>query len=136
MLKLTSILLIILPLIFPNPSFAQNPQPWSGRCVATVITSKGTFTDIATIQGVECLVANLLQFVTYAAGVVFLFMFISGGFSYLFSSNDPKKVAAAGATLTSAFIGLIGIVASWFILRFIANFTGIPNLTNFVIPGP
>lgn len=129
-------LLASFSLLLPLPLYAQNPQPWGGHCVASVTTSQGTYDDIATIQGLECLVANVLQFVTYAAGLVFLFMFIRGGFSYLFSSGDPKKAESASSTITSAFFGLVGVLVSWFILRFIANFTGIPNITNFVIPGP
>jgi len=60
-------------------------------------------------------------------------MFISGGYKYLFSGSEPKAVAAA-STLTSAFIGLIGIIASWLILKLIQDFTGI-NVTMFTIPG-
>ena len=50
------------------------------------------------------------------------------------SSNDEKAVAAAGSTLTSAIIGLVGIIASWLILSFIQKFTGI-NITKLIIPG-
>ncbi|MBP9817812.1 hypothetical protein KBC75_03620 [Candidatus Shapirobacteria bacterium] len=108
------------------PVYAQAPAAWAGRCVA-----QG---DVATIQGFECLFYNVLQIVTYAAGVAFLFMFITGGFQYLYSSNDAKKVAGASATLTMAIAGLVGLIASWFILRLIQNFTG-ANVTNFIIPG-
>jgi hypothetical protein len=112
------------------PSFAQSPKAWTGRCVGT-----GTNTDIPTIQGFECLFFNILQFIVFFAGLIFLFMFISGGFKYLTSGSDDKAVAAASGTLTSAIIGLIGIIASWLILSFIQKFTGI-NVTQLLIPGP
>jgi len=89
--------------------------------------------DVATIQGIECLFANVLQVIVLLAGLAFLFMFISGGFQYLLSSGDPKKVAASGSTLTMAFLGLIGVIGSWLILRLIENFTGV-KLTEFKIP--
>jgi uncharacterized membrane protein len=82
----------------------------------------------------ECLFFNVLQVIVIFAGLAFLFMFISGGFKYLFSGNEQKSVAAAGATLTMAFIGLVGIIASWLILSFIQKFTGV-NVTQFKIPG-
>ncbi|HWS48949.1 MAG TPA: hypothetical protein VN174_02795 [Candidatus Methanoperedens sp.] len=136
----------ILALLFLNsatPIYAQTTKTWSsqagGRCVKTV-TSNGnglgdvTYNDIASIQGLECLFYNVLQVVVIIAGLAFLFMFISGGFKYLFSSNEQKAVAAASSTLTMAIIGLIGIIASWLILSFIQKFTGI-NITQFVIPG-
>lgn len=120
---------VISYLTFVIPALAQSPQAWTGRCVGT-----GTNTDIPTIQGIECLFYNILQFVVFFAGLIFLFMFISGGFKYLTSGGDEKAVAAAGSTLTSAIIGLIGIIASWLILSFIQKFTGI-NVTKLIIPG-
>jgi len=116
-------------LLFTPPIIAQSPKAWTGRCVGT-----GTNTDIPTIQGFECLFYNILQFIVFFAGLIFLFMFISGGFKYMASSNDEKAVAAAGSTLTSAIIGLVGIIASWLILSFIQKFTGI-NITKLIIPG-
>ena len=107
-----------------SPIYAQTK--WTGKCVA-----QG---DVATIQGLECLFYNILQVIVAIAGLVFLFMFISGGYSYLFSGGDEKKVAQASSTLGHAVIGLIGIIISWFILRFISDFTGV-NVTDFVIPG-
>jgi len=114
---------------FVIPALAQSPQAWTGRCVGT-----GANSDIPTIQGVECLFYNILQFIVFFAGLIFLFMFISGGFKYLGSGGDEKAVAAAGSTLTSAIIGLVGIIASWLILSFIQKFTGI-NVTQLIIPG-
>lgn len=122
-------LLLSLFLINTKTSFAADPAAWTGKCVGT-----GDASDVATIQGFECLFGNILQVIVYFAGLAFLIMFINGGFQYLFSSKDSKKVAAASSTLTMSIIGLAGIIISWFILRFITNFTGI-NVLNFIIPG-
>ena len=129
-------ILILIPLflIIVNPVLAQNTQPWGSRCVKTVTVGGNTYNDIPTIQGFECLFYNILQIIITLAGFVFLFMFISGGFKYLFSGSEQKAVASASSTLTTAIIGLIGIIASWFILKFIQDFTGI-NITIFKIPG-
>ena len=116
-----------------SPIQAQETKDWAtqqpGRCVGT-----GVAKDVATIQGLECLFYNVLQVIVYFAGIAFLFMFISGGFKYLFSSGEQKAVSAASSTLTMAIIGLVGIIASWLILSFIQKFTGI-NVTQFKIPG-
>jgi hypothetical protein len=127
---------------FITPVFAQT-SAWNtqqpGRCVKSITVNPNglgnvTYNDIATVQGFECLFFNVLQVIVFFAGLAFLFMFISGGFKYLFSSGEQKAVAAASSTLTMAFIGLIGIIASWLIISFIQKFTGI-SITNFVIPG-
>lgn len=123
----------------PLPIFAATSSWNNGRCTKSVTVNPNglgqtTYGDIATIQGLECLFANVLQVIVTLAGLAFLFMFISGGFKYLFSSGEQKAVAAASSTLTTAFIGLIGVIASWLILKFIQSFTGI-NIIEFVIPG-
>lgn len=124
--------------ILPSPVNAQTTKDWNkqqpGRCVKTVNINGQSFDDIATIQGFECLFYNILQVIVTIAGLAFLFMFISGGYKYLFSGGESKAVAAASSAITSAFIGLIGVVASWLILKLIQDFTGI-NVTIFKIPG-
>ena len=116
--------------VFTSPIHAQT-KTWGGTCIASDIG--GGSNDVATIQGIECLFFNVLQVIVWVAGIAFLFMFINGGFQYMFSDNDPKKVAVASSTLTMAIAGLIGLIASFFILRFIQNFTGV-NVTDFIIP--
>ena len=112
----------------PVTVFAQGTV-WSTRCVQTV---KGV--DVPTIQGFECLFANVLKVVVTVAGLAFFIMFIVGGFQYMQTSNDPKAVAAASSTLTYAVIGLVGVIISWLILAFIYQFTGV-DVTKFQI-GP
>ena len=129
------LLIIILTQFFAlfflaTPTLAQ-PKPWTaGLCVGTEGTK---FEGVATIQGFECLFFNILQVITVFAGLAFFVMFIVGGFQYLTSKNEPKAVALASNTLTMSFIAVIGIMLSWFVLRFITNFTGI-DVLNLRIP--
>ncbi len=99
---------------------------WSGTCV-----SNG---DVATIQGFECLFANILKVVMGAAGLVFFAMLVVGGFKFITSGGDPKKMASASSTLTLAFVSVLGVIVSWLILLLIQNFTGV-NVTEFKIGG-
>ena len=75
---------------------------------------------------------NIAQVIVYFAGLVFFIMFIRGGFSYLTSGGDPKKTAKATSTLTMAIIGLVGVIVSFLIIKFIDSFTGV-NVTEFNI---
>lgn len=110
---------------FSTPIHAQTE--WTGGCVGP-----NDLSDVPTIKGFHCLFYNILQVIVYIAGVASLFMFIIGGYKYMFSDNDPKKVAIASSTLTMAIIGLVGIIASYFILRFIQEFTA-TDVTDFTI---
>jgi hypothetical protein len=119
-------------LFHPSTILAQTTQEWAtkdARCVGS-----GDFTDVATIQGLECLFYNVLQVIVFFAGLAFFYMFISGGYNYLFSGGDSKKIASASSTLTMAILGLVGVIGSWLILSLIEKFTGVA-ITKFLIPG-
>lgn len=110
-----------------KPAHAQMIKEWEGRCV-----SNG---DVATIQGFECVFYNILQIIMPIAGFIFFAMLINGGFKYIFSSGDPKKMASASSTLSLSIIGIIGVIASYFIIQLIAHFTGINAIKTLTIPG-
>lgn len=113
----------ITKIFLPHPALAQT-KVWSGNCVSN--------NDVATIKGFECLFQNVITVIVSLAGFVSLAMLIVGGFKYLTSGGDPKKIATASTTLTYAVIGIVGIIISWLILLFIKEFTGI-DVTIFKI---
>lgn len=130
---LLSFLTLIVLASSVNPAYAQDTKAW--KDIPTSSTKSCVYdTDVATIQGFECLFYNILQVIVYFAGIAFFVMFIYGGFQYLFSGNDPKKTATASSTLTMAIIGVAGVIISWLILSLIKTFTGV-DVTQFAIPG-
>lgn len=97
---------------------------WDPKCLVQ---------DVATIQCFESVFENVVQTILSLAAVALFIMFVVGGFSFLFSGGDQKKLEKARGTLTNAIIGLVVIVASFLILRTIGVFTGV-DVTKFVIP--
>ncbi len=91
--------------------------------------------DVATFTCLEPLFKNVIQAIIALAGVALFIMFLIGGFSFLFSGGDPKKLESARGTITNAIIGLIVIVAAYIILRIIEVFTGVP-VTKFGVTIP
>jgi len=63
--------------------YAQGSVWNTTRCMSTIDPT------VPTIQGFECLFANVLKVIVTVAGLAFLIMFIVGGFQYMQSSNDP-----------------------------------------------
>lgn len=128
-----------------NAQTAWSSQPNGARCTVSHYLKNGPVSKLngvadaakntPSIQGLECLFYNILQVIVYFAGLAFLIMFIYGGFQYLFMGDDPKKAAVAQSTLTLSFMGLIGVIFSFLIIKFIQNFTGV-NVMDFAIPGP
>ena len=117
----------LLNFFLPHPAYAATDS-WSN------INSNCVSGDVATIQGLNCLFQNIAQVVIYFAGIVFFIFFIKGGFSYLTSGGDPKRIAKAIHTLTFSFFSLAGVILAFLIMKFIKDFTGI-NVTDVNIPG-
>ena len=88
--------------------------------------------DVATIGSLTSLITNLIRSIVALSGVVLLVMLLAGGISFLFSGGDQKKLEKAKGTLTAAFMGLLILVGSFLILKFIQTFTGV-NITTFSI---
>ena len=101
-------------------------------------TWTGCFTDFAEAQDVaqisclEPLFKNLVQTVVAFTGVALFVMLLVGGFTFLFSGGDQKKLDQAKGTLTTAIVGLVVIVSAFLILKTIQVFTGVP-ITKFQI---
>ena len=83
----------------------------------------------AKIKDLAVIIERVLNVFLQLAGLAAFIMIIVGGFQYLTAGNDPKKTQAAGQTITFAIIGLIAVIAAWFILLFIEKFTGV-NITE------
>ncbi len=89
--------------------------------------------DVATISSLVSVFGNVIRAVTAFAGVVLFVMLVIGGFTFLFSGGDQKKLEKAKGTISNAIIGLALLVGSYLILLIIQKVTGIQNLTIFQI---
>ncbi len=94
----------------------------------------GVQDGVANFKSLETVFSNILGVVTALAGLAVFVLLILGGFSFLTSEGDPEKIKKATAMITSALVGLVLIIASWFILRLIEQFTGV-QITILSIPG-
>lgn len=134
MQQIISITTLILSFFFVlSPIARAQSTAWSGGCVHGY-TSSGQVdpaADVATIQGIECLVANLLATAITIIGIAAFVMFLVGGFKYLTSGSDSKGVSAGKGAITYAIIGIVVALASFLILRFIVQFTGVQSLLFF-----
>lgn len=104
---------------------AGGPQAWSEGCQSD---------GVATIQGIECLLANVLSVAITLMGITGFVMMIFGAFRYLVSGGNSKETETARKTLTYAVIGIVVALASYIILNLIAEFTGVRTILDFQIP--
>ena len=85
--------------------------------------------DVATIGSIPSLFKNIVQAAVAFAGVVLFVMLLIGGFNFLFSGGDQKKLEAAKGTISSAIIGLVVLISAYIIFSLIKLFTGV-DVTN------
>lgn len=95
---------------------------WSGCFENTVANADG----VATIKCIVPLFESLIKGVLALSGVALFVMLVVGGFNFLLSGGDPKKLEAARGTLTSAVIGLVVIVVAFLIIKTVEVATGAP----------
>jgi len=67
------------------------------------------------------------------ASVVFLFIIITGGISYMTAGGDKEKKVAASTRLTNGVIGLAIVLCLFAIAQLLSSLFGI-NLLEFTIP--
>lgn len=114
-------------LAFPSQAQAQT-EAWSGVCVDTVNT------DVATIQGFQCLIANVLSVALTLIGIAGFIMLVVGSMRWMLSGGNAQNVEKAKNTMTFAVVGLIVGLSSFIILNLVAEFTGVKSILQFTIP--
>jgi hypothetical protein len=123
--------LAVLGLSLPTPAMAQQTQAWSGVCVADA-TGFGSG-DVATIQGLQCLIANVFSIAITVIGFAGFVMMIVASFRWLVSGGNSKNTETARNTFTYAVIGLVVALSAFIVLNLISAFTGVTVIQQFKI---
>lgn len=123
---------LFLIIALPNPVQAQTFQ-WKGVCVGSEKTGANSET-VATIQGFECLIANVFVVFITLIGLSGFVMFVYASFRWLLSGGDSKGTQAARNTMTYSIVGLVVALSAFIVINLIAEFTGINAIKAFRIP--
>ena len=91
--------------------------------------------DVMTLRGLEGVFANIVRVVIGLGAIALFIMLLIGGFNYITAGGDPKKSAAARATITHALLGITLIASAYMIIRIIDAVTGV-DLSTFRIYQP
>lgn len=119
--------LVSLSFVIPAQAQAQT-RAWSGVCLA------GSSGDVPTIQGLECLIANIFTVIITLIGLGGFVMFILGAFKWLTAGSNSKNIDSAKRTFTYAILGLVLALSAFIIINLIADFTGVTVIKTFRIP--
>lgn len=96
---------------------AQSLQIGEGPSIQGPLDSK--------IDSLGEIISKALGFIMPMAGIVLLFVLISGGYDYMISQGNAEKMKSAQAKITSGIIGFILLIASFLITRIIALIFGL-----------
>ena len=110
-------------LVFGSAAPVMAQQKWSD--INKVCVGEGKMADVATIQGFQCLVANILNVVLTIFAFVGFAMFIYAGVVLLLSGGQPSNFENAKNTLVYAVLGFVLAISSFVIINLISYFTGI-----------
>ncbi|MDP2932872.1 MAG: hypothetical protein Q8N81_01965 [bacterium] len=111
-------------------------QDWTALEAVRVLNTTCVIGDVATIQSLECIFANVLAVVVPLLGLLAFILLLMSGFKYLTSGGDPKAIQSAKLGITFSILGLALIIGSWLILKLVGEFTGVSDILKLQIPGP
>ncbi|MGD9129407.1 MAG: pilin [Candidatus Woesebacteria bacterium] len=124
-----SLSLLFIPFFLPSQSYAQT-STWEGVCVGP--TEKSS--DVATIQGAQCLIANIFSVAITLIGLVGFIMLIFASLKWMLAGTNAQNKDKARNMAVYAFVGLIVALCSFMILKLVSDFTGVKTILNFSIP--
>lgn len=88
----------------------------------------------ATISCLVPIISNVITAVLSLGAVALFIMLLVGGFNFLFSAGDQKKLEAARGTITQAIVGIIVMAIAFLIIKTVSIFTGVEDITTLQIP--
>lgn len=71
------------------------------------------------------IITTSLSFLMPVAGIILLFVLISGGYDFMLSQGAPDKIKAAQGKITAGIIGFVLLISSFLITRLIASIFGL-----------
>jgi hypothetical protein len=78
--------------------------------------------DLTSINGI---ISTFLPFILSFAGIILLFMLISGGFTMLTAVGNPEAADAGKQRITAAILGFIILFVSYWIIQILEIILGI-----------
>ena len=117
------------------PVVSAQTLTWEGGCVSNAgsASAEGS-APVATIQGLECLVANVFIVFITLIGIAGFVMFVIASFRWMTSGGNTKGVETARNTFTFVLIGIVVALSAYIIINLLAAFTGINIIREFRIP--
>jgi hypothetical protein len=90
--------------------------------------AKPASTGLEAITQVTHAISSIIGFMTIAGSIWFLFQLLFGGYEWISSAGDAKKLTEARQRIMNGFFGLIIVIAAWAIVAMVGKFLGYDTL--------
>jgi hypothetical protein len=78
----------------------------------------------AAVDQITKVVSSFVGLLTIIASIWFLFQLLFGGYEWISSGGDAKRLVTARERILNGFIGLIIVIAAWAIVALVGEFLG------------
>ena len=69
-------------------------------------------------------ISAIVGFMTIVGSIWFMFQLLFGGYEWISSAGDTKKLTTARQRIMNGFFGLVIIIATWIIMAVVGQFFG------------
>lgn len=101
----------------------QNLGPIGGEGLGPFGRNPATSGEAALTQ-ITGAISSIIGFMTIVGSIWFLFQLLFGGYEWISSAGDTKKLTTARQRIMNGFFGLVIIIAAWVIMAVIGQFFG------------
>lgn len=81
----------------------------------------GGVTALTKITGA---ISSIIGFMTIAGSIWFMFQLLFGGYEWISSAGDTKKLTTARQRIMNGFFGLVIVIAAWIMIAVVGQFFG------------
>lgn len=114
------IIFTIIVLIYPN--FSQAVKPAKDQFNSGLkSTGEGAGYDPAKPKNIEIIAGLVIKGILALLGIIFTCLIIYGGYLWMTAHGEEQRVTKAQATIRSAIIGLIIVLAAYAITAFVGQ---------------
>lgn len=129
---LAGIFVVSFHFLLITPTFAANPPDVGGVFgeVKPPPAIEAIKPGATPAEKIGAVLTNIIKIFYIVASIAFVFMFLSGAVSWIFSGGNKESVAKAKDRITHAIIGIILLALAFTIFKILGTFTG---FTFFVV---
>ncbi len=69
-------------------------------------------------------ISSIVGFMTIAGSIWFMFQLLFGGYEWISSAGDTKKLTTARQRIMNGFFGLVIVIAAWIMIAVVGQFFG------------